>query len=89
MFSYVTQSVIIKLVTGAHETASHSLHFGGEELVYNMELHQSVHLAGSKCVKGVSSSKEADELWVATQPVPGHNTKWLTVEVEVGVSESC
>ncbi|KAJ5804815.1 uncharacterized protein N7518_001118 [Penicillium psychrosexuale] len=49
---------------------------------------QSIHPVGSKRVRGVSSSKQADDSWALTQPVPGRNAKWPTVGVEVGVSET-
>lgn len=88
MFSYDTRSMIIKLVTEAHETLSRGLHFGVQKVVYDMGLHRSVHPTGSKRIKSVSSSKDADESWVVTQPVPGRDAKWPTVAVEVGVSES-
>ncbi|KGO49249.1 hypothetical protein PEX2_031590 [Penicillium expansum] len=88
MFSYDTRSMIIKLVTGAHDAASRGLLCEVRDVVHDMGLHRSIHPVGSKRVRGVSSSKEADESWVPTQHVPGRDAKWPTVVVEVGVSES-
>lgn len=88
MFSYDTRSMIIKLVTGAHDAASRGLLCEVRDMVRDMGLHRSIHPVGSKRVRGVSSSKEADESWVPTQHVPGRDAKWPTVVVEVGVSES-
>ncbi|KAJ5784124.1 uncharacterized protein N7518_009801 [Penicillium psychrosexuale] len=53
-----------------------------------MGLTRSIHAVGSKRIRAVSSSKEADGSWVPTQPIPGRSTTWPTVVVEVGVSES-
>ncbi|KAJ5774540.1 hypothetical protein N7457_009436 [Penicillium paradoxum] len=88
MFSYDTRSMIIKLVTGAHDTASRGLLCEVRDVVRDMGLGRSIRPVGSKRVRGMSSSKEADESWVPTQPIPGRDAKWPTVVVEVGVSES-
>ena len=75
-------------MTGAYETASRGLLFEVQNVVRDMSLAQSIHPVGSKRVRCVSSSKQADEWWVLTQPVPGRNAKCPTVGVEVGVSET-
>jgi hypothetical protein len=53
-----------------------------------MALDRSITMVGSATVRGGPSSKEPDESWIPTQPIPGRDAKWSTVVVEVGVSES-
>ncbi|PLB40007.1 uncharacterized protein BDW47DRAFT_102084 [Aspergillus candidus] len=88
MFSYDTQSMIIKLLTSVHEIASRGLFFGVQKAVYDMSLHRSIDALGSTRIRGASSSKQADESWAPVQSVPGRDAKWPTVAVEVGVSQS-
>ncbi|KAJ5129311.1 uncharacterized protein N7515_005350 [Penicillium bovifimosum] len=88
MFSYDTRSMIIKLVTGVHQVASRGLFCEVQDVVRDMSLHRSILVVGSARVRGVSSSKEADESWALSQPIPGRDAKWPTVAVEVGDSES-
>ncbi|KAJ5189340.1 hypothetical protein N7491_005674 [Penicillium cf. griseofulvum] len=88
MFSYETRSMIIKLVTGAHETASRGLAFEMQHVVRDMGLNMLIRLTGSKRIRGMFCEKEADESWIPRQPVPGRDGKWPTVVIEVGVSES-
>ncbi|KAJ5810802.1 hypothetical protein N7447_010318 [Penicillium robsamsonii] len=80
--------MIIKLLAGAHETASRGLGGAVQNEIYNMGLDGSIRQLGYKPIQGVFSRKEADEAYGPAQPVPGRNLKWPTVVVEVGVSES-
>ncbi|KAJ5826681.1 hypothetical protein N7447_003444 [Penicillium robsamsonii] len=52
MFSYDTRSMIIKLVTGAHDAASRGLLYEVRDMVHDMGLHRSIHPVGSKRVRG-------------------------------------
>lgn len=88
MLNYDTRSMIVKLLTGTHEIASQRLYLAVQLAVINMGLDDSIESVGSKRVRGVSSSKEADKSCTLMQPVPGRDAKWPTVVVEVGVSES-
>ncbi|CAG8032800.1 unnamed protein product [Penicillium nalgiovense] len=88
MFDRRTRYMIIKLLTGAHETASRGLHDAIQNEIYNMGLDESLRPLGSKTIEGAFCKKEADESYSPTQPVLGRNPKWPTVVVEVGVLES-
>lgn len=87
-FSYDTRSMIIKLVTRAHQVASRHLLWEVQKVLRDMALDRSITMVGSAAVRGGPSSKEPDESWIPTQPIPGRDAKWPTVVVEVGVSES-
>ncbi|OQE19783.1 hypothetical protein PENFLA_c018G04147 [Penicillium flavigenum] len=78
MFNRSTQCMIIKLLTGAHQTASRGLLSEVQHEIYNMGLERSIRPLGSKTTQGVFCRKEADESSQSRQ----------TVVVEVGVSES-
>ncbi|KAJ6180157.1 hypothetical protein N7519_010618 [Penicillium mononematosum] len=88
MFNRSTRYMIIKLLTGAHETASRGLGGAVQHEIINMGLRQSIRPLGSKPIEGVFCRKQADEAYGLRQPVPGRNPKWPTVVVEVGVLES-
>ena len=88
MFNRGTRYMIIKLITGASETASCGLDGAVQHEIYNMGLGESIRPLGSKTIQGVFCRKEADAAYGSAQPVPGRNPKWPTVVVEVGVSES-
>jgi hypothetical protein len=88
MFNRSTRYMIIKLLTGAHETASRGLYSAVQYEIRNMGLNKSIRQLGSKTIQGVFCRKEADEAYGPAQPVPGRDPKWPTVVVEVGVSES-
>lgn len=88
MYSYESRCMIVKLVTGAHEVASHSLGLEVAFIVRDMGLDDSIDPVGSARVRGLSSSKEPDQSWSLAQPVAGRDAEWPTVVVEVGVSES-
>lgn len=88
MFNHSTRCMIIKLVTKAHDLASR--HLNGEVMyvLQEMGLHRSISMAGTHNVRGRYCEKQADESWLPRQPIPGRGTKWPTVTLEVGVSES-
>ncbi|CAG7985954.1 unnamed protein product [Penicillium nalgiovense] len=93
MFNRSTRYMIIKLLTGAHETASRGLGGAVQHEIINMGLHQSIRPLGirplgSKTIQGVFCRKQADEAYGLRQPVPGRNPEWPTVVVEIGVLES-
>ncbi|KAI1832753.1 hypothetical protein DTO006G1_9532 [Penicillium roqueforti] len=88
MFNRSTRYMIIKLFTGAHETASCGLGGAVQYEIYNMGLGKSICPLGSKTIQGMFCRKQADKAYGPAQPVPGRNPKWPTVMVEVGVSES-
>ncbi|CAG8023074.1 unnamed protein product [Penicillium nalgiovense] len=88
MFDRSTRYMIIKLLTGAHETASRGLGGAVQYEITNMGLRQSIRPLGSKTIQGVFCRKQADEAYGLRQPVPGRNPEWPTVVVEIGVSES-
>jgi hypothetical protein len=80
--------MIIKLFTGAHETASRNLDGAVQYEIYNMGLGESIRPLGSKTIQCVFCRKEADASFGPSHPIPGRNPKWPTVIVEVGVLES-
>lgn len=88
MFNRSTRCMIIKLLNGAHETASRGLGGAVQNDIYNMGLDESIRPLGSKTIQNMSCRKEADAAYGPTQTVLGRNPKWPTVVVEVGVSES-
>ncbi|KAJ6125327.1 hypothetical protein N7471_012644 [Penicillium samsonianum] len=88
MFNRSTQYMIIKLLTGAHETAARGLGGAVQNEIYNTGLDELIRPLGSKTIQGVFCRKEANAAYGPAQPVPGRNPKWPTVVVEVGVSES-
>jgi hypothetical protein len=88
MFDRRTRYMIIKLISGAHETASRGLGGAVQNEIYNMGLEESIRPLGSKTIQSVFCRKEADSAYGPAQPVLGRNPKWPTVVVEVGVSES-
>ncbi|CAI7645829.1 unnamed protein product [Penicillium glandicola] len=88
MFNRSTRYMIIKLLTGAHETATWYLGLAVQNEIDNMGLDESIRLLGSKTIQGLFCRKEADASFGPTQPVLGRNPKWPTVVIEVGVSES-
>ncbi|KAJ5554833.1 hypothetical protein N7461_003303 [Penicillium sp. DV-2018c] len=60
MFNRSTRYMIIKLLTGAHETAAHGLGGAIQHEIYNMGLEEAICPLGSKTVHGVFCRKEAD-----------------------------
>lgn len=90
MFNRSTQYMIIKLLTGAHETAASCLDSAVYNELYNMGLDQSIRPLRSKTIQGFFCRKEADASFGLAQPIPGRcrSTKWPTVVIEVGVSKS-
>ncbi|KAJ5129546.1 uncharacterized protein N7515_005585 [Penicillium bovifimosum] len=88
MFNPSTRYMIIKLLSGAHETAARGLDGAMGHDIYNMGLGKAIRPLGSKTIHGVFCRKEADAAYGPAQPVPGRSPKWPTVVVEVGVSES-
>ncbi|KAJ5121026.1 uncharacterized protein N7515_008987 [Penicillium bovifimosum] len=52
MFNYDTQSMILKLVTGAHQTASRALLCEVQYILLGMDLHRSILPLGSTRVRG-------------------------------------
>ncbi|KAJ5201039.1 hypothetical protein N7449_005842 [Penicillium cf. viridicatum] len=87
MFNYSTQSMTIKLLTGAHDTASRGLTFAVRDAVRDIGLPRS-YPVGSKRIQGVSCAKEPDESFSLRQPVTGRDEKWPIIAVEVRVSDA-
>ncbi|KAJ5687004.1 hypothetical protein N7536_009623 [Penicillium majusculum] len=88
MFNPSTRYMIIKLLTGAHETAASCLESAVQNEICNMGLDESIRPLRSKTIQGIFCGKEADASFGLAQPTPGRSTKWPTVVIEVGVSES-
>lgn len=88
MFNRSTQYMIIKLLTGAHETAASCLDGIVQKVLGNMGLDESIRPLRSKTIQGFFCTKEADVSFGLAQPIPGRSTKWPTIVVEIGVSES-
>ncbi|KAJ9487068.1 hypothetical protein VN97_g6252 [Penicillium thymicola] len=88
MFNHNTRCMIIKLVTKPHDLASRHLSTEVMYVLQEMGLQDSISMTGTYNVRGRYCEKQADESWVPRQPIPGRSTRWPTVAVEVGVSES-
>lgn len=88
MFNHDTRSMIIKLVTGAHQTASRGLCSAVQYEIYNMGLKGSIYPVGGTTIQGMFSSKEADESFSLPQPVPGRDREWPIITVKVGASDA-
>ncbi|KAK4862984.1 hypothetical protein LT330_010089 [Penicillium expansum] len=88
MFNHSTRCMIIKLVTKPHDLASRHLNVEVMYVLQEMGLHRSISMTGTHGVRGRYCEKQADESWLPRQPILGRSTKWPTVTVEMGVSES-
>lgn len=88
MFNHDTRSLIVKLVTEAHQTASRGLLLLVMYAVRGMGLEISITAVGGKTIQGIFSSKEADQSFSLRQPVPGRDKKWPIITVEVGASDA-
>jgi hypothetical protein len=55
--------MILKLVAGAHETASRGLGGAVQNEIYNMGLGKSIRPLGFKTIQGVFCRKKADETY--------------------------
>ncbi|KUM59415.1 hypothetical protein ACN42_g7714 [Penicillium freii] len=88
MFNHDTRSMIIKLVTRAHQTASRGLCSAVQYEIYNMGLEESICPVGGTTIQGMFSSKEADKSFSLLQPVPGRDREWPIITVEVGASDA-
>ncbi|KAJ5501010.1 hypothetical protein N7527_012131 [Penicillium freii] len=82
MFNHDTRSMIIKLVTRAHQTASRGLCSAVQCEMYNMGLEESICPVGGTTIQGMFSSKEADKSFSLLQPVPGRGREWPIITVE-------
>lgn len=88
MFNHDTRSLIVKLVTEAHQTASRGLLLSVMYAVRGMGLENSITAVGGKTIQGIFSSKEADQSFSLRQPVPGRDKEWPIITVEVGASDA-
>ena len=88
MFDRSSRYMIIKLLTGAHETAASCLDGAVQNELCNMGLDESIRPLRSKTIQGSFCGKGADASFGLAQPIPGRSTKWPTVVIEVVESES-
>lgn len=82
------QQLIVKLVAGPHEVAGAQLDRIFSSKFESMGLGQEIVATGRKRIKESPHSKEPDRSWKPLALPPARSTKWPTLVVECGWSES-
>lgn len=82
------RQLIIKLVGGPHEVAGAQLSRAFSENFFRMGLKQQIVNTSAKRIKEIPRSKEPDDSWKPLTLPPARSSKWPTLVVECGWSES-
>lgn len=82
------RKLIVKLPKPPHETVSRGFESLIREEAKRQGVRQDLISKGSETIKQSPYAKEADSAWGPRRQIPGHDNKWPTLVLEVGLSEN-